>query len=127
MGTINARNYSCKDEELPAICKFAAFSLNRDLANFNAYSPRFNPDYLKGFETRIAATAEVIEPQSETQELKIINRKQIVQGNLAMLNELFGQLDEILRVRKILYKSTDETKLQEYTFSELKKRVHRKD
>lgn len=52
------------------------------------------------------------------------NRRQIVQSNLAMLNGLFGHLNEILTVAKILYKSADATRLQEYTFSELKKRVH---
>lgn len=228
MGTIKARDYSCKDEELSAICMFAAFSLNRDLADFTAFSSKFSTTYLKEFETRIAATAELIEPKSETLQLKIIsssiretfnglidpinrltgyinlsevgsripladfgikylrkslayhdaegviqslrtiiiniakykealtaqgltedlisvftvaaasvaedkqkqytilsNRRQIVQNNLAILNRLFGQLNEILTVGKILYKSADATRVQEYTFSELKKRVHR--
>jgi hypothetical protein len=228
MGTIKARNYGCKDEELPSVCKFAAFSLNRDLADFTVYSPKFSKEYLAAFETRIAAASEVIEPQSETQELKIItlrfyatidglidpinrltgyitlsqvecsisladfgikylrkgitardaegviqslhsiianigkykealvaqglteeliarfadaatsvandkqkqyeiisSRKHIVNSNLALFNGLFGQLNEILTVGKILYKATDTAKLQEYTFTELKKRVRR--
>lgn len=53
------------------------------------------------------------------------SRKAIVQGNLETLNSLYGQLQEICRVGKILYKGVDLVKQQEYTFSELKKRVRR--
>jgi len=42
MTTDFSREYSCKDEELPVICKFTAFSLKRDLADFTAFSPKFN-------------------------------------------------------------------------------------
>lgn len=228
MGTLMNRSFNCKNEELPSLCKFAAFSLNRDLADFTAYSPKFNKEYLTGFETRIATVAEVISPQSETQEQKTItlriyatldglidatnrltgyitlsqanqtisvidfgikylrksivardvegviqslhtilgnitkyketlaaqgltddltarfanaaatiandkqkqyeiiaNRKSIVQNNLTLFNDLYGQLIEILTVGKILYKATNPAKLQEYTLNDLKKRVRR--
>ena len=228
MATMSAREYSCKDEELPVICKFAAYSLNRDLADFTAYSPKFKPAYLTGFESNIATALDVIEPQSETMEQKAItsriystldglidpinrltgylkladgslglsphdfgvkhlrksinakdaegamnglhtvngnitkykealmaqgltedliarfanaasaiasdkqkqfelisNRKNIVQNNLTLFNNLYAQLGEIHAVGKILYKSTNTAKLKEYTFSELKKRVRR--
>jgi len=42
MAQNHARNYNCKDEELPVICRFAAFSLKRDIADFTAFSPKFN-------------------------------------------------------------------------------------
>jgi hypothetical protein len=38
---------------------------------------------------------------------------------------LYAQFTEILKVGKILYKSTDAAKLKEYTLNELKKRVRR--
>jgi len=228
MGTIQTRDYNCKDEELAPICNYAANGLNRDLGDFSAFSPNFNNDYLSGFRTRILSASDLVEPQSETQELKIItlrfhstldglidslnrlagyitlakleqtisladfgikylrksialgdaegfiqalhtingniskykdvlkaqgmpddlvarfinaaitvaedkqkqftiisNRKRIVQNNLDSFNGLYGQLNEILKVGKILYKTTDPLKVKEYTFSELKKQVHR--
>lgn len=228
MKTVSLRDYGCKDEELPTLCKFAAFSVSRDLADFSAYSPKFNPIYVKDFETTIAAAAEVIEPESETAEQKAItnrikstldglldasnrltgyldlakgklnmtptdfgikhlrksiasrdsegainslhlingsiakykeilseqglkedliakfanaatsiasdkqkqyemitHRKGIVHNNLSLLNGLYKQLTEILKTGKILYKSTDPVKRQEYTFTDMKKRVRR--
>ena len=222
------RDYSCKDEELPIICNYTAFSLKRDLPEFTTYSPRFKQEYVDGFESKITAVTELIEPKSETVELKIItdrlyttmdsmispvnyltgyiemaqetlkispadfglkalrkgintrdaenviknlhtintnirkhqailteqglsedltarfitayasiatdkqiqykiisNRKNTVQKNLGMLNELYAQFTEILRVGKILYKDTDAAKLKEYTLNEQKKRVRR--
>ena len=222
------RDYSCKDEELPVICNYTAFSLNRDLPEFTTYSPRFTQEYVDSFESRIKAVTELIEPKSETVELKIItdrlyttldslispanyltgciemaqeslkispadfglkalrksiyardaenvikslhtintnirkhqailteqglsedltakfitayasiatdkqiqykiisNRKNIVQKNLGMLNALYAQFTEILRIGKILYKATDAAKLKEYTLNEQKKRVRR--
>jgi hypothetical protein len=41
MAIMSAREYSRKDKELPVICKFAAFSLNHDMADFKSYSPKF--------------------------------------------------------------------------------------
>lgn len=49
MTTNSARSYNCKDEELPIVCKFAVFSLKHNLADFTAYSPRFNQAYASGF------------------------------------------------------------------------------
>ncbi len=53
------------------------------------------------------------------------NRKKIVQDNLGLLNDLFGQLTEILTAGKILYNATDRAKAQDYSFEDLKKRVRR--
>ena len=55
----------------------------------------------------------------------INNRKHIVQNNVDSFNGLFGQLNEILGVGKILYKATNRAKLKDYTFSELIKHVRR--
>ena len=72
MTTSNQRDYNCKDEELPVICGFAAFSLKRDLAEFTSFSPKFTTAYVTDFETKIASVNEVIMPKSETLELKAI-------------------------------------------------------
>ncbi len=47
MKTNSNRSYGCKDEELPVICGYAAFSMKRDLADFTAYSPKFDEEYIK--------------------------------------------------------------------------------
>lgn len=222
------RSYNCKNEELPVICKFSAFSLKRDLLDFTAYSPRFTEAYITDFETKITTTIDLIEPKSETVELKTIterlhntidglvgpanyltgyinmadkqqiisasdfgiaslrkgisskdvenvikslhtvnanvvkykalltdqglkeelitrfvndavsiaadkqsqyeiisNRRNIVQNNTGTFNLLYDQLSEIMATGKILYKGIDAAKLQDYTFTELKKRVRK--
>lgn len=53
------------------------------------------------------------------------NRKNLVQTNQALLNELFDQLNEILSTGKTLYKKVDLAKQKGYTFNELKKRVRK--
>lgn len=50
------------------------------------------------------------------------NRKAIVQANLDMLNGLYGQITDICRTGKILFRG-DAGKMKEYTFSELMKNV----
>jgi len=228
MSTTDVRNYNCKDEELPVICNFVLFSVKRDAADFLSYSPKFDDGYIAEFETKIAGLTDLVEPKSETVQLKVItdgvytamdnlidpinrvsgyimlgkldktisvadfgftqlrkgiasrdaegvvkslhtvnlnlvkfkkeltaqglseelstkfstaetdiaqgkqkqyeivsNRKSIVQNNLSVSNDLFSQLSEIMAVGKILYKATDSVKLQEYSFSELRKRVNK--
>ncbi len=228
MTEAKSRNYNCKDEELPVICNFVLFSLKRDLAEFSGYSQKFNEGYVNTFETKINSISDLVEPKSETVQLKTItdemhatmdglidpinrvtgyitlgkldktisvadfgltqlrksvntrdtenvikclhtinlnlekfkteltaqglsevlttkfstaetdiaqgkqkqyeivsNRKSIVQNNLSVCNDVFSQLSEIMAIGKILYKATDRVKLQEYSFSELKKRVRK--
>jgi hypothetical protein len=220
------RNYNCKDEELPVVCRYALSCIRRDLADFVAFSPVFNEDYLNGFQAKINLVDELVLPKIETDELKkitkrlyltmdnlldpiakirsylrlakdsapvsakdfgltllsrkiacrdaegvrqnllivnaylekyseplvaiglnkaiieqftaavtsitndnqlqfeIVNkRKTIVQNNLKALNELYGQLIDLLNVGKSLYKNTNPLKAKEYVFSALKKNV----
>jgi len=222
------RSYHCKDEELPVILRLSLVSLKRDLADFTAYSPKFDQAYLAGYESEIAKIEELLSPASETAEMKkmtdrlhsgmvdllklanrlegylkmagssiklsatdfglaelrrginrtdpekvidrlkdvnknvekykaelaeqgltdlfqnnlletyltisadrqfqyqiLTNRKALVQSNVGILNDLYDRLMEILRTGKILYQGKDAVKLQEYTFSELQKRVRR--
>ena len=55
----------------------------------------------------------------------LTHRKALVQSNVETLNELNSRLTEVLRTGKILYQGKDAVKQQEYTLSELKKRVRR--
>lgn len=88
------RNFNCKDEELPVICRFAAYSLKRDLADFSAFSPKFNEDYVNQFESRIAEISDLVEPKSETAQLKIITERlhASMSGLLLPLNRLNGYI-----------------------------------
>ncbi len=226
MGKTLARNYKAKDEELPTIAGYVAFSLTRDLTAFEAYSPKFNSEYVERFNAAKAVVEELVFPTTETTQLvrttqllygamdelisplnylngylkmarneikvtatqfgitavrakarskdaegcikalKVMNlnieahkaelmahglkeemiqqfkttettiydnnqlqyeimsrRKALVQNNLDDLNNLYANIMEICDVGKILYKATDPQKLQEYTFTELVKRV----
>jgi hypothetical protein len=53
----------------------------------------------------------------------VSKRKTVVQNNLKMLNELYGQLIDLLNVGRALYKNTDPLKAKEYVFSALRKSV----
>ena len=55
----------------------------------------------------------------------VSNRKELVQNNLGLLNDLYDQMSEICRIGKILYKQTNKSKLKDYTFSYLMKQVRR--
>jgi hypothetical protein len=228
MKTLKTRNYNCKDEELPVVCRYALSCLKRDLADFTAFSPLFNEDYVQNFTEKIELADELVSPKIETDDLKkitkhlyltmdslldpiakirgylrlakdsvpvsakdfgltllsrkiasrdaegvkqnllVVNsylkkykepliavglneaiigqfgdavssittdnqlqfdivsrRKTIVQNNLEALNELYGQLMELLSVGKSLYKNTDTLKSKEYVFSSLIKNVRK--
>lgn len=90
MTTLISRDYNCKDEELPVICKFAAFSLKRDLADFTAFSPKFDVQYVTDFESMITQAEAVIAPESETLELKTLTER--------MYSAMDGLIDAVNRV-----------------------------
>ncbi len=46
------RTFNCKDEELPVIGNYVAFSVNRDIADFTAFSPVFTPEYVTDFRVK---------------------------------------------------------------------------
>ncbi|MDR1761497.1 MAG: hypothetical protein LBR55_03505, partial [Bacteroidales bacterium] len=65
------KKFRCKNEELIVMCEYVQVALQRDLADFNAYSPKFN-QILANFKSKIASMRQVIFPQEKTQELKIL-------------------------------------------------------
>lgn len=116
MNTNQARNYNCKDEELPVICGYAAFGLKRDLLDFTARSPKFN-------QARFTNASVAIAADNEKQYEMLSTRKELVQNNLHILNALFGLQTEICEIGKILYRKTAPEKVSEYTFAWLLKQV----
>ena len=95
MSTNSPRNFNCKDEELPVVCGFVAFSLKRDLPDFSAYSPQLNEAYLAGYETKIETVQELVQPKSETTEIKLITERiyTTLDGLIPPINYVSGYLD----------------------------------
>jgi hypothetical protein len=89
-----ARNYHCKDEELPVICEYASFGLKRDLPTFLGYSPKFNEGYVAAFDGKIAAVNELINPRTGTVELKntTAHMRTTMDGLLDATNRLKGYI-----------------------------------
>ncbi|MBP1617640.1 MAG: hypothetical protein H6Q14_1467 [Bacteroidetes bacterium] len=226
MGTNVSRDYKAKDEELPVMAGYVAFSLERDLTDFQAFSPIFSTGYLTAFTTQTQQVNELIFPATETSRLRIVTqrlystmdslldplvrisgyltlakknlvsspsqfgvvalrnkinardaegvlktlrvlndniayhkailqpvglnddmialfknaldsihvdnqeqykivstRRELVQANVGVLNGLYASMMEICNVGKVLYKTSNPQKLQEYTYTELIKRV----
>ena len=69
------KTYNCKNEELPVIAGYLHFSLKRDLADFTAFSPKFDESYVTTFEAKTVAVTELLNPKMETAELKIITAR----------------------------------------------------
>ena len=88
------RSFGCKNEELPVVCGFGATSLARDLGDFTAYSPLFDAAYQAAFKTKIDVVAELVQPLSETVELKVITERmyQTLDDLIAPINYLAGYL-----------------------------------
>ena len=88
------RSFDCKSEELPVVCRFGAISLERDLTDFTAYSPMFGAPYLAAFKAKIEVIQELVLPQSETVELKVITERiyQTLDDLISPINHLEGYL-----------------------------------
>lgn len=88
------RSFDCKNEELPVVCRFGAISLERDLKDFTTYSPIFDAPYLAAFKAKIEIIQELVQPQSETVELKVITDRiyQTLDDLISPINHLEGYL-----------------------------------
>ncbi len=71
----NPRAYTCKDEELPTIGGYVLTSMRRDQTIFEAYSPKYKNEGLTAFEGEIKAAEELVNPKSETNQLKLITSR----------------------------------------------------
>ena len=115
------RNYNCKDEELPVICGYAAYSCRRDLADFTTFSPNFNGEYLTGFESKIKLTDDLINPRLITVELKGITKE--------LYEAMDSLIDPINRVAGYIKLAKSEITITEKDFglSLLKQKAKSKD
>jgi hypothetical protein len=121
MNTNLARNYRCKDEELPVICEFLSFGLKRDLVIFSGYSPKFNDGYVADFDAKIAAISELISPRIETAELKATTSRMnlTMSGLVDCTNRLEGYVK--------LAKNDMPVSPADFGIPALRKKLHTKD
>lgn len=96
MSQPNQRNFSCKDEELPIIAGFILASFNRDLADFTAFSPKYNAEYAAGLQSQIDAVAAVVAPEEETALLKRLTKT--LYANMKMLVQPLNKLEVYLEM-----------------------------
>lgn len=92
------REYNCKDEDLPVISGFAAYSLERDQAEFLSYSPKFSPEYITGFKTTIDSVNEIVMPEEETLVLKKITER--LYGYMDALKDPINRVEGYLGMAK---------------------------
>lgn len=121
MNTNQARSYNCKDEELPVICGYAAFSLKRDLQDFTAYSPKFNQAYLTDFESKTATAAELVNPKSETAERKAITTR--------LYAQMSGMVDPVDRLKGYikLAGANIPVSITDFGITSLRRKINSKD
>jgi len=76
-------------------------------------------------QTRLLSDAQSIADDRQKQYELVTNRKALLQNNVGLLNALYAKIAKIHAVGKILFKGNDPIKLQEYTLSDLLKKVRR--
>jgi len=121
MKTTNNRLFNCKDEELPVCSKYLIYSLKRDLDSFTSFSPKFNKDYVTGFETKITAANDLLEPLGETLAKKIITDR--------LYTSYFELIDPVNRTTEYLKMSKKSLKVTPAAFglTALRKSINVKD
>ena len=118
---MNLKNYNCKNEELPVIAEYLAFSFKRDLANFTAFSPKFNEAFVTAFEGKIAAVTEIVNPGRETVELKIVTDR--------LYKTMKNLIDPVARVERYVKMAGNEipVNIKDFGFVKLRQKIKSKD
>jgi hypothetical protein len=92
------RNYPGKNEEIIAVCEFAATRFERDQPDFILYSPKFGGDYLKTYQTNIQQAREIIFPIQQTKELKVVTAR--LYANMDKFADLLDRLTGYIKLSK---------------------------
>lgn len=115
------KNFSCKYEELAPIGRFMLFSLQRDLAEFSAFSSKFDDVYVTEMETKITTVENLVDPQSETLAKSLISNR--MNEVLAGLYVPVDKVDGYLKLAKPVLGITAST----FGISELRRKINAKD
>ena len=97
--------------------KIALSAINKHKAVLSAQG--MNGAFINEFE----ATMNSIAGDNQKQYEIVSTRKMLVDQNVSLFNDLFFQMSTICKVGKTLFKGKNAIKTQEYTFTELRKRV----
>jgi hypothetical protein len=121
MKTLVTRNYNCKDEELPVICRNILSCLRRDFNDFNDFSPVFHTRYMDDFEAKINMVDELVSPKIETEELKKITKR--------LYQTMDDLLDPITKIRGylILAKKSVEVSAKDFGLTALSQKIAGRD
>ena len=121
MSTLYIRNYKCKDEELPIICRYAKSFLLRDLLDFESFSPLFNQGYVDEFDRKIVIVSELVSPKIEIDESKKITKR--------LYQTMDNLLDPIDKVRTYLNlaKDTIDLSAKDFGLTQLARKIRAKD
>jgi hypothetical protein len=95
MKTNENRDFNCKKEELPIVCRFNLFSLKRDHNDFVTYSPTFGDEFVAGYEKMIEDVIELVQPKSEIAAQKVITDRlhTTINSLIAPINHLTGYVN----------------------------------
>ena len=79
--------------------------------------------YTAAARTELGTIQAAIKTDNLAQDAKLSQRRDHVQANIEMLNTLWARMQQVMQTGKILYKSTNPAKLNDYTMASLLKRV----
>jgi uncharacterized protein YqeY len=128
MNDKNPRNYNCKDEELPMIAALAYGNLMRDVADFKAYSPKFDDAFTGLLKTQIELVEELVSPKAETAQMKLITQRiySTMAELLDRINKLEGYIEMAGQAVPISLNDFETTDLRAGLYSrDLEKAVNR--
>ena len=118
LGWAHGKSIAARDAEAAIDC------LHTVNANITKYKSQLTAMGLnEAMIADFADASKAIADDNQLQYTLLKTRKDIVQKNIGMLNSLYAQLTEILRVGKILYSDCNTVKAKQYTFAELKRNV----
>ncbi len=86
------RLFICRIEEIPTIARFIIDSLTADLADFAAFSPHFDADYIQQFEDKRTEVVNLLNPKNITRAKKKITKRILrnMRGMRPFLTKLQG-------------------------------------
>jgi hypothetical protein len=114
--------YNCKNEEVPVIAGYLLFALRRDIADFAAYLPKiFTERYVAGFEQKIADVNNLLNPQTETVELKNTTSRLY-----SLMDGLVEDVDKMKGYIKFT-KGVIPISVKDFGLTALKQKLHSKD
>jgi hypothetical protein len=90
--------YNCKNEEIIVICGYLQANLQRDLADFTDYSPKFNEQYFLDLKSKNEAMNRIIFPNNKTKELKIVTAR--LYANMDSLFDMLNRIEGYIRLSK---------------------------